>query len=135
MNEHVHQLRVQYPETDQMGTVHHSNYLKYFETARWEYFRELGLSYADIEAAGYMLPVTRCNMHFLRTTHYDAILRVHTRITGLKGVRIWIENKLYNETNELINKTEIELAFVRKGSWKPCPPPEFATNILTKLID
>ncbi|RZK98858.1 MAG: acyl-CoA thioesterase, partial [Hymenobacter sp.] len=43
------QLRVRYAETDQMGYVYHGNYAAYFEVARTEAFRQLGIRYKDLE--------------------------------------------------------------------------------------
>jgi acyl-CoA thioester hydrolase len=119
-----------YPETDQMGTVHHSNYVKYYETARWELFRSMGISYKSVEEAGYMLPVTRMNFKFLKTTQYDALLTVKTTLKAIKGVRIWFAYQLYNEQNELINEAETELAFVKRENWKPCAAPDFVLKAI-----
>lgn len=49
-------FRVSYSDTDQMGFMHHSNYLRYYETARWELFRSLGITYSEIEKEGIILP-------------------------------------------------------------------------------
>ncbi|MDP4189170.1 MAG: thioesterase family protein [Bacteroidota bacterium] len=125
MIERDYTLRVKYPDTDQMGTVHHSNYAKYYETARWELLRSLGISYHSVEEAGYMLPVISMNFKFLKTTHYDEQLRVHTTLKSVKGVRVLFAYKLFNEKNELINEAETELAFVKKENWRPCGAPDF----------
>ncbi len=130
MIEHQYTFRVMYPETDQMGTVHHSNYVKYYETARWELFRSMGISYKSVEEAGYMLPVTRMNFKFLKTTQYDALLTVKTTLKAIKGVRIWFAYQLYNEQNELINEAETELAFVKRENWKPCAAPDFVLKAI-----
>jgi len=130
MIEHQYSFRVMYPDTDQMGTVHHSNYPKYYETARWELFRSIGISYKSVEEAGYMLPVVDMKFKFLKTTHYDALLTVKTTLTAIKGVRIWFTYKLYNENNELINSAETGLAFVRKEDWKPCAAPDFVLKAI-----
>jgi acyl-CoA thioester hydrolase len=108
-----------------MGTVHHSNYAKYYETARWELFRSIGVSYHSVEEAGYMLPVIRMEFRFIKTANYDALLTVKTTLKSIKGVRIRFSYQLYNEQNELINEAETELAFVRKVNWKPCGAPDF----------
>ena len=50
-------IRVRYYETDCMGIVHHSNYIRYYETARTEMLREFGTTYNDMEKHGIMLPV------------------------------------------------------------------------------
>jgi acyl-CoA thioester hydrolase len=125
MIEHEYQFRVAYPDTDRMGTVHHSNYAKYYERARWELFRSIGVPYHSIEEANVMCPVINMNFRFVRTTRYDELLTVKTTLKAMKGVRIWFNYKLYNEKNELINEAETELAFVGLNSWKPCAPPDF----------
>ncbi len=130
MIEHQYSFRVMYPDTDQMGTVHHSNYAKYYETARWELFRSLGISYKSVEEAGFMLPVTRMNFRFVKTIGYDELLTVKTTLKAIKGVRIWFTYKLYNEQNELVNEAETELAFVKRDNWKPCAAPEFVLKAI-----
>ncbi len=132
MIEHNYMFRVMYPDTDQMGTVHHANYVKYYETARWELFRSIGISYHSVEEAGYMLPVVDMKFKFLKTTHYDALLTAITTLTAVKGPRIWFTYKLYNEFNELINTAETGLAFVRKSDWKPCVAPAFVLDAIEK---
>lgn len=135
MIEHEYSFRVMYPDTDRMGTVHHSNYAKYYETARWELFRSLGISYQSVEEAGYMLPVIRMNFRFIKTTRYDELLRVKTTLKAIKGVRLWFTYKLYNEQNELINEAETELAFVEADTWKPCLAPGFVMEVIKRKFD
>jgi acyl-CoA thioester hydrolase len=127
---HEFKFRVMYPDTDQMGTVHHSNYVKYYETARWELFRSLGITYRSIEEAGYLLPVIRMNFRFIKTIHYDEMLTVKTMLKAVKGARIWFTYKLYNPGNELVNEAETELAFVKRNDWKPCLAPDFVLRAI-----
>ena len=129
---HEYTFRVMYPEVDKMGTVHHSNYARYYETARWELFRSVGVSYHSIEEAGYMLPVIQMNFRFIKTANYDALLKVKTTLKAIKGVRIWFNYQLLNENNDLINEAETELAFVRKENWKPCKVPDFVLQAIAK---
>ena len=132
MIEHKYSFRVMYPDTDQMGTVHHSNYAKYYETARWELFRSIGIPYHSIEESGVMLPVIKMNFKFYKTTHYDELLTVRTTLKAIKGVRIWFTYHLFNEKNEMINEAETVLAFVDSKNWIPCPPPEFVLKSIEK---
>jgi acyl-CoA thioester hydrolase len=125
------QFRVTYPDTDKMGTMHHANYVKYYEMARWELLRSIGVPYSSIEQAGIMCPVLKMHFSFLKTTGYDELLTVKTTLKEIKGVRMWFEYKMYNQNNELINKADTELAFVGLNNWKPCKAPEF----LLKAID
>jgi acyl-CoA thioester hydrolase len=131
MIEHEYNFRVMYPDTDQMGTVHHSNYAKYYETARWELFRNLGITYRSIEEAGYMLPVIRMSTRFFKPIRYDDLLTIKTTLKTMKGARIWFIYKIYNANHELINEAETDLAFVHRDSWKPCIAPDFVVKALT----
>jgi len=130
MIEHLYTFRVMYPDTDQMGTVHHANYARYYETARWELFRSIGISYKSVEESGFLLPVIKMNFRFHKTTHYDELLTVKTTLKAIKGVRIWFTYHLYNEQNEIINEAETELAFVSSDKWTPCPPPAFVIKAI-----
>ncbi len=132
MIEHEFQFRVRYPDTDQMGTVHHSNYVKYYETARWELFRSIGISYRSVEEAGYMLPVTRMNFKFMKTIHYDDLLTVKTTLKQMRAARIWFTYRLYNIAGELVNEAETELAFVQRDNWKPCVAPGFVVDAINE---
>ncbi|MBP1640689.1 MAG: thioesterase [Bacteroidetes bacterium] len=127
-----YKFRVAYPDTDKMGTVHHSNYAKYYERARWELLRNIGIPYQTIEDAGIMCPVISMKFKFVKTTKYDELLTVKTTLKAIKGVRIWFTYRLQNEKDELINEAETELAFVGLNNWKPCVPPPFLVKAIEK---
>lgn len=128
-----YQFRVTYPDTDRMGTMHHANYVKYYEAARWELLRNIGVPYSSVENAGVMCPVIRMNFRFVKITRYDELLTCVTTLKAIKGVRVWFEYKLYNEQNELINDAETELAFVGLNDWKPCKAPDFLLEAIEKF--
>lgn len=130
---HDYKFRVTYPDTDKMGTMHHANYVKYYEAARWELLRSIGIPYSSIEEAGIMCPVIKMNFKFVKTTRYDELLTIHTTLKAIKGVRIWFDYKLYNEQNELINEAETELAFVGLTDWKPCKAPDILLQAIERL--
>lgn len=73
-------LRVRYAETDQMGVVYHAHLLVYFEVARVELLRAVGLSYADLERGGLRLAVVEASLDYRRPIRYDAALVVRTRV-------------------------------------------------------
>lgn len=132
MVEHVSSFRVAYPDTDKMGTMHHANYVKYYEAARWELLRSIGIPYQQLEEMGVMCPVISMKFKFLKTTRYDELLKVTTRLKEIKGVRMWFSYKLYNEQDELINTAETELAFVGLDNWKPCLAPKVLLNAIAQ---
>jgi acyl-CoA thioester hydrolase len=81
-------IRVRYAETDRMGLLHHANYLVYFEQARVELLRTLGLSYRDLEDQGYLLVVTKVEVRYKRPVYYDEVVTVRATVERTTSVRI-----------------------------------------------
>jgi acyl-CoA thioester hydrolase len=127
-------IRVMYPDIDQMGYVHHSNYVKYYETARWELLRNIGIPYKMVEDAGYLLPVTDMTFKFIKPAFYDELLIIETNLKAIKGARIWFTYKTFNTNGELINHAETVLAFVTKTNRKPCHPPDFVLKAIKVIM-
>ncbi|BDD11247.1 thioesterase [Fulvitalea axinellae] len=120
-------IRVRYAETDQMGYVYHANYLAYFEEARTEALRDLGLAYRDMERQGVMLPVLEANVKYIRPARYDDLLTVKVIMRELPGVRLKFEYEVYKEDGTKINLGRTTLVFVDMRTGKPTEAPE---NIL-----
>lgn len=115
-----------------MGTMDHANYAKHYETARWELFRSINVPYDQIEESVVMYPVISMKFKFIKTTSYDELLTIKTRLKVNKGVRISFQYKTYNTQNELINDAETDLAFEGMDNWRPCPPPDFLLEAIRK---
>ncbi len=82
------EFHVRYAETDNMGIVHHSTYLVYFEEGRSEYMRQMGSDYAHVEASGYNLPVTEAQVRFSGSLRYGQKVRVRTWIAESRSRRL-----------------------------------------------
>lgn len=85
---HVTRVRVRFDEVDQMNVVHHPRYLVYFEIARTEYLRGLGVPYAEVVREGTHLAVIEVGVKFVRPARYDDELAVTTRCTEASGARV-----------------------------------------------
>src|SRR2546421_12954680 len=81
-------IRVRYAETDRMGLLHHANYLVYFEQARTELLRSLGVAYKDLEDQGYLLVLTKVEVRYRSPARYDDLLTVRTTVVRTTAVRI-----------------------------------------------
>src|SRR5207248_8809687 len=81
-------IRVRYAETDRMGLLHHANYLIYFEQARTELLRSLGIAYRDLEDQGFLLVLTRAEVRYRAPARYDDLLTVRTSVVRTTAVRI-----------------------------------------------
>ncbi|TFG90264.1 MAG: acyl-CoA thioesterase [Syntrophobacterales bacterium] len=99
MNRTPVKIRAIYADTDAMGIVYHTNYIRWFEVGRTELFRDMGILYAELEAAGFNLPLTQVYCHYHLPAHYDEMVLVETEIAYLKRASmkftclIWDENR------------------------------------------
>jgi len=118
------QIRVRYAETDRMGYVYYGNYAAYYEVARVESLRQLGLSYRDIEDSGVIMPVMENCTKYLVPGRYDELLTVKVIIKKKPGFKIIFNYEIFNEEKVLINTGETKLAFIDTSSGKPRMIPE-----------
>jgi len=85
---HKTAIRVRFDEVDQMNVVHHPRYLVYFEVARTQYLRDIGIPYGDVVASGTHLAVIEIGVRYVKSAKYDDELTVSTRCTESHGARI-----------------------------------------------
>lgn len=119
------QVRVWYEHTDQMGICHHSNYINYYEAARSDFMRSLGLSYAEVERMGLMMPILEVQAKYHRPARYDELLTVRVLLDELPTTRVNFRYELYNEEGTLINRGMTQLGFMRADTRRPCRCPEW----------
>jgi len=81
----IHEVRVIFGDTDQMGVVYYANYLRFFESARAAYWRGLGKSYKDLEAWGVALPVVEAHCKYRRPSRYEDLLAIAVDVDELRG--------------------------------------------------
>jgi acyl-CoA thioester hydrolase len=116
-------IRVRYAETDRMGLLHHANYLVYFEQGRTELLREIGLSYRDLEDQGYLLVLTKFEIHYRRPGRYDDLLTLRTTVMRTTMVRIDHKYELFCDGQLLADGTSTLACVDRQG--RPQALPEF----------
>ena len=115
--------RVRYAETDQMGVVHHGNYALYFEMARIEWLRQIGVSYKEMEESGVILPVVNMTTNYHHPLEYDDQITITTRLVKLPTASMVFHFEIFNENKKLCSSAEVTLVFLDHQSRKPmrCP--------------
>lgn len=94
--------KLNYYETDQMGIIHHSNYIRYFEEARLDMMKKVGLDYRKMEEMGIIIPVTFAECKYLIPLHFDDEVVIHTRMTKYDGIKMEVSYEIYRtDTEEL----------------------------------
>ncbi len=127
-------LRVQYYETDQMSVVHHSNYIRYYETARTELMRSLGASYSEMEEEGTVMPIISVNSRYILPIMYDELITIRAFVKELPSARITFYYEIYNEKGTLVNEGNTVLAFISKATQRPCRAPQRLVDCIKAVL-
>ncbi len=81
----IHEVRVIFGDTDQMGVVYYANYLRYFEASRAAFLRDLGRSQKDLEAWDVALPVVEAHCRYRQPARYEDLLQIDVDVTEVRG--------------------------------------------------
>lgn len=93
---------VRYAETDAMGVVHHATYLVYFEEGRSQYMRDEDNDYAEIEAAGYRLPVSEIGARYVSSAYYGQQIKIRTWISENRSRRVTFNYEVFAEDDRIL---------------------------------
>lgn len=100
-------LRVRYCECDPMGVAHHSACVPWLEIGRTDLLRACGVTYAQLEASGIFLVITRLDVRYKSPARYDDELILVTRVAGGTRVRIDHDYELWRDGGPERGKTEL----------------------------
>ncbi|WKS94689.1 acyl-CoA thioesterase [Riemerella columbina] len=132
----THYIRVRYGETDPMKYVYYGNYAEYLEVARVELFREIGISYDEIERRGIWLPVSEFSIKYLKPARYDERLEIRTVIKKKPdGVRIIFDYEIYNPAGEKITQASTTLYFLDAQTHKIIRCPDFLMAMIQPYFE
>lgn len=85
-----YQHKVQYYETDGMGIVHHSNYIRWFEEARVDFLAQIGMPFEQVEARGIVSPVLRVSCEYKTMARFGETVRISVLVTGYTGAKLFL---------------------------------------------
>lgn len=92
-----------YYETDGMGIVHHSNYIRWMEEARINWLENIGYPYTRIEESGLMIPVLSAECEYKYPVRFDEEFEIQMILTGFNGVKFSVEYRIYNKTADKLS--------------------------------
>ena len=115
-----------YAETDQMGVIHHANYLIYMEQGRMEWLDNLGFSYVEMEENDVMLPVYNIDIKYLKPVKLGDQILVKTRLKKIPTTKVIFEYEIINSKNEICAVADLILVFTDAKTFRPMRPlPDF----------
>ena len=123
---HTHILRSRYGETDKMGYVYYGKYLEYFEVARTELIRSLGIPYSRLEENGVMLPVIYSQIVYKSPVFYDEEMRIEVSVFDKPVVRLETWYRVFTSRQKDPHVLgQVNLCFVNTETRKPCKAPGY----------
>lgn len=125
--------RVIYGDTDQMGVVYYANYFALFERGRCELMRDAGISYGEVEAHGFILPVVDAQCRYKLPARFDDLLLLETRVVKVGRIKVEFAYRILRDDEG--GRVVLAEGATTHGSLskdlRPAKiPPEFADRLL-----
>ena len=130
-----HFLDVRYYETDQMGIVHHSNYIRYFGGGRVAMLKDLGLPVEKIEEAGVMLPVVSVECRYKVPAKLGETLKIVSMIEEVPRAKLVIRNEIFNPEGQLVCEGGVVLGFINSQTRRPVRCPDALVRIFEETLN
>lgn len=138
-------IDVRYYETDLMGIVHHSNYIRYFEYGRIKMLEEIGLPISRIEGEGVMLPVVSTFCTYKTPSRMGETLKIVSVMDTMPMAKMKIKTQIFKESScnpqtnpaeigAVVAEGEVVIGFIKSDTRKPCRIPGFAAEIMEKYF-
>ena len=124
-----HFLDVRYYETDQMGIVHHSNYIRYFECGRNAMLKELDMPMEKVEASGVMMAVVAVDAKYKVPAKLGDTLRIVSIIDTPPTAKVVVKTEIYNQNEQLVCTGSVTLGFIDAMTRRPVRCPEALAEI------
>ena len=138
-------IDVRYYETDLMGIVHHSNYIRYFEYGRIKMLEEIGLPISEIEGRGVMLPVVSTFCTYKTPSRMGETLRIISSVESMPMAKMKIKTRIVKESSHnpetlpaeigaTVAEGEVVIGFIKADTRRPCRIPDYAAEIMQKYF-
>ena len=103
---------VHYYETDRMGVTHHSNYIRWMEEARIDFFDRLGWSYQKFEGEGVISPVTAIECKYRQTTTFPEDVCISVAVDSFRGLKLKLRYIMTNSAGKVVCEASSEHCFI-----------------------
>jgi len=128
-------IRIYYEDTDCGGVVYYANYLKYFERARTDFFREKGIEIASLSQEGTLFVVSKAEISYRHPAGYNDIISVETRLSELKGASFNLDYTVRRKGDGRLLATGKTLMAAVDGERKPLKIAGDLRDRLNSILD
>ena len=128
-------IRIRYADTDQMKAAYYGRYFEYFEQARSDMLRDVGLPYSNVEEMGLLLPVIEAHAEYRRPARYDEEIRICAYLKEKPVARVRVDYEVLREgETEPIAVGYTIHSFVNAATGKPTRAPGQFQEILERAM-
>ena len=123
------QNSVHYHQVDQMGVMHHAQYVYALEQSRIEWLQRQGVSYGDLEKKGILLPVVDITLQYKKPLHFEDLYFVHARLDELNGYYVDFSYVIENQQKDRVATATTRLVFVDENIRRAMKCPDFLLKV------
>ena len=132
--EYIFERKINYYETDKMGIVHHSNYIRFLEEARCFYLDKIGLPYESLEKHGIMIPALNVNCTYKNPVTFNDTLLIKVIIKDLSVVKMSVSYEVINKaTKDIVIEAKTKHCFT-DTNLKPINLKKYYPEAYEKLL-
>ena len=129
-----YQHRVRYRECDPMGVVYHAHYLDYFEAARTEALRDMGVVYKSLEDQGIQMPTVDLSLKYKKPAHYDDLLEIRVLLKEKPRMRIRVDYEVRRvDEDDILTTGHVTLCFMDVVRRRPVPAPDAVLDVYDRF--
>ena len=126
-------VRVYYEDTDAGGIVYYANYLKFFERARTEWLRALGIEQDLLLSKNVAFVVTQVLMDNKKPARFNELLTVSSQISTLKQASLVFDQQIHNVADDLVCSAQIKVACIALQEMKARAIPAEVAEVLKSV--
>lgn len=123
------QNSVHYHQVDQMGVMHHAQYVYALEQSRIEWLQSQGVSYGDLEKNGILLPVVDISLQYKKPLHFEDLYFVHASLDELNGYYVDFSYVIENQQKDCVATATTRLVFVDEQTRRAMKCPDFLLKV------
>ena len=101
----AYEHQAQYYETDQMGIIHHSNYIRWMESARIWWMKQIGIDYSGLEKQGIISPVLEVTCTYHSMVYFGDNVVISPKIEKYKGIRLELSYRITDKASGEVRTT------------------------------
>lgn len=105
----IYRHSVQYYETDAMGIVHHSNYIRWMEETRSDFLLQSGTSIREIEDLGLLMPVLEVSCKYQTPATFGDTVKIRAQLDWFNGLKYQVSYFMTNEDERITYVTGTSL--------------------------